>query len=123
MENKGNFSVYVPLKGADYFTAVRLAVGGVCSMAGADMDAAEDFKVCVTEALLILKRGGAKGASVSFSIEDGIRAIVLCEGRGAAESAQEENEISIALLGALIDGVTYSDDDGGICRIELYKSV
>lgn len=123
MEKKDNFSVYVPLKGADYFTAVRLAVGGVCSMAGADMDAAEDFKVCVTEALLILKRGGAEGASVSFSLGGGIRAAVVCEGRGEAEPAQEENEISIALLGALIDGVTYADDDGGICKIELFKSV
>lgn len=114
----------VPLMGADYFTTVRLAVGGVCAMAGADLDAAEDFKVCVTEALLILKRGGALCADVSFEIGGGIKADVKRVSRGVADNtADGDNEISLALLGALVDGATYTKDGGEICEIDLFKSV
>jgi len=123
MDSVEKFSLYVPLKGADYFTTVRLAVGGICNMAGADIDAVEDFKVCVTEALLILKRGGAESASVEFSLDGGVKACVTIQKRGASSSSNEENEISIALLGALIDGVTYSKDGDDIYKIELFKSV
>lgn len=124
MEFGESFSIYVPLKGADYFTTVRLAVGGICNMAGADIDAGEDFKVCVTEALLILKRGGAEGASVDFSFDGGVKACVTCGKRGKPSSDSEgEDEISIALLSALIDGVTYSKDGDDIYKIELFKSV
>ena len=49
------FSITTPLTG-EYFTTVRLTVGGVCALAGFDVDATEDFKVCVTECLLILNR-------------------------------------------------------------------
>lgn len=119
----GNFLLRVPLKGADYFTTVRLAVGGICAMAGADLDAAEDFKVCVTEALLILKRGGSICAEISFEIDDGVKANVKCVSRGEEASSDDENEISLALLGALVDDATYTKDGGEICEIDLFKSV
>lgn len=119
----GNFLMRVPLTGADYFTTVRLAVGGVCAMAGADLDAAEDFKVCVTEALLILKRGGVLCADVSFDIDGGVKAKVKSVSRGGEVSVDGDNEISLALLGALVDNVDYTKDDGEICEIDLSKSV
>ena len=46
------FSVQLPLTG-EYLTTVRLTTGGLCSLMGFDIDSAEDFKVCVTESLLI----------------------------------------------------------------------
>ena len=50
------FLVTLPLTG-EYLTTVRLTTGGLCALAGFDVDEAEDYKVCVTESLLILKHG------------------------------------------------------------------
>lgn len=52
-----NFCVSLPLS-SEYLTTVRLTTGGLCALCGFDVDSAEDFKVCVTESLLILKRNG-----------------------------------------------------------------
>jgi len=123
MAEKDSFSIRVPLNGADYFTTVRLAVGGICAMAGEDMDATEDFKVCVTEALLILKRGGALNAEVSFVVENGVRARAVCLSRADIGAEDDGNEISLALLGALVDDANYFENDGAICEIDLFKSV
>lgn len=117
------FSLRVPLRGIDYFTTVRLAVSGILSAAGADIDAAEDFKVCVTEALLMLKRGGALCAEVSFFVGKVITAKVVCLNRGEASPSDDENEISAALLGALVDKAEYVEKDGEIDGITLYKSL
>ena len=51
------FSVTTPLTG-EYLTTVRLTTGGLCALVGFDVETAEDYKVCVTESLLILKRNG-----------------------------------------------------------------
>jgi len=117
------FSIRVPLRGTDYFTAVRLAVSGILSAAGADIDTAEDFKVCVTEALLILKRGGSECAEVSFHAEKDITAKVVCLKRGEPSFSDGENEISSALLGALVDRAEYVEKDGEIDEITLFKSL
>ena len=42
----------------DVMTTVRLATGGVCSLVSLSYDDGEDCKVCVTESLLLLVRGG-----------------------------------------------------------------
>ena len=47
------FSIRLPLTG-EYLTTVRLTTAGLCSLAGLDVDFIEDYKVCVTESLLIL---------------------------------------------------------------------
>ena len=47
------FSITLPLTG-EYLTTVRLTTGGICALADFDVDSTEDFKVCVTECLLIL---------------------------------------------------------------------
>jgi hypothetical protein len=52
----------------EYFTTVRLTVGGVCALAGFDVDTTEDFKVCVTECLLILNRNGFAAATISLTL-------------------------------------------------------
>lgn len=62
------FSVSMPLSN-EYLTTVRLATGGLCALCGFDVDSAEDFKVCVTESLLILKRNGFQAAEVCFGWE------------------------------------------------------
>ena len=66
--------------GSEIMTTVRLAVGGVCSLLGFGIDAAEDCKVCVTESLLLLLHGGCERAKLSFERGEMLR--VLIEGEG-----------------------------------------
>ena len=106
------FTVCLPLE-SDYFTTVRLTTGGLCSLAGFDVDSAEDFKVCVTESLLILKRNGFSGANVKFTVGEALE----CELRGVLPTGEKEegfeDEISYSLLNALLGKVDFEKDEAG----------
>lgn len=77
-----------------YMTALRLVAGAVCSAHDVDIDAAEDFKVCVTESVIILKNCGFDAVNVTFG-GDGVCCTV--EGEGGNPIAGE-NEFSLALI-------------------------
>lgn len=88
----------------ELMTTVRLATGGVCALLGLNLDESEDCKVCVTESLLLLKHRGYAAAQVVFE-EDGK---VHIAGEGEPKESEDEypeDEISFALLSALLDGV------------------
>ncbi len=95
-------SLEFPLS-ADIMTTVRLVTGGVCALAGFDLDGTEDCKVCVTESILLLSRGGAKNVRLSFQRADGLQ--IFLEGENCKECAERsvEEEISVALLNALVE--------------------
>ncbi len=85
-------------------------------MAGFDVDLGEDFKVCVTESLLILKRNGFSSASVEFGVGESLSCRIcgqeLC---GEKEDALED-EISHALLSALLGKVDIvKENDRVVC--------
>ena len=109
------FSVTLPLTG-EYLTTVRLTTGGLCSVADFDVDSAEDFKVCVTESLLILKRNGYRRAEIEFCVGDSL--FCKISGLDFREIPREEmeDEISYALLNALLGKVVFTKNDGG--RVE-----
>lgn len=90
-------------------TTVRLVTGGVCALVGFGIDEAEDCKVCVTEALLLLLHAGAKNASVSFEREERLKICLqaACEKR----ELSDENEISIALLNALVEDLSIKNEN------------
>ena len=72
------FHFSLPLTDGTLMTTVRLTVGGITAAAGLDVDEGEDFKVCVTEALLIVKRNGFQEASVRFDfLVNGVSARIL----------------------------------------------
>ena len=100
------FSVTLPLTG-EYLTTVRLTTGGLCALVGFDVESAEDYKVCVTESLLILKRNGFSSATIEFSVGEALACRVL----GMEENGEQENsfedEISRALLSALVGEVEF----------------
>ena len=119
------FDFSLSLESGSLMTTLRLTVGGLASAAGLDLDAGEDFKVCVTEGLLLLKRNGCSSAAAHCEISDGC---LLCEiragvkGGAAAEETALENEISYALLGALVDEVSFDKQrDGSVSAIRLLK--
>lgn len=105
--------------GSEMLTSVRLATGGMCSLAGLDLDDSEDCKVCVTESLLILMHRGYGEAKVVLEEDGGIR--VKAEGCGEAADRAEnsEDEISFALLSALLGEVTEEKRDGKLCAISF----
>ncbi len=112
------FSINTPLTG-EYFTTVRLTVGGLCALSGFDVDLAEDFKVCVTESLLILKRNGFSSAKVEFSLGEALSCRVSGETQTGEKEDGLEDEISHALLQALLGKVDVVKDGERVVRIEF----
>lgn len=111
------FSVVLPLTG-EYLTTVRLTTGGLCALAGFDVDKTEDFKVCVTESLLILKRNGFENAKMEFTVRETLACIVSGMEKTGGKTEELEDEISRALLGALVESVEFvKDADGCVEKI------
>ena len=106
------FSVTLPLTG-EYLTTVRLTTGGLCSLVGFDVDFAEDFKVCVTESLLILKRSGYTTATIDFTVDEALGCHVYGKERQGEKENSPEDEISRALLSALLGDVKWDTDENG----------
>lgn len=106
------FTLQLPLTG-EYIPTVRLTTGGVCALAGFDVDSTEDFKVCVTESLLLLKRSGYQTATIVFTVGEALGCAVTGETRGEKERETLEEEISYALLSALLGKVDFEKNDDG----------
>ena len=109
------FSVTLPLTG-EYLTTVRLTTGGLCSLVGFDVDFAEDFKVCVTESLLILKRSGYTAATIDFTVGEALGCHIVGVEKGGEQENSPEDEISRALLSALLGDVAWDTDKNGEVR-------
>lgn len=103
--------LYFPVRG-DLMTTVRLASAGVCSAAGVDLERSEDCKVCVTESVLLLKRKGFSAVRILFEEEDGLSVCVTGEGEGTETKEDAEDEISLALLSALLESVHTEEKEG-----------
>ena len=113
------FSINLPITG-EYLTTVRLTTGGICALAGFDVDSAEDFKVCVTESLLLLKRGGFTSATIDFTIGEALGCHIIGVEKGGEKENSPEDEISRALLSALLGDVEWDVDcNGEVCGIRF----
>ena len=110
------FKMRVVLR-SDVMTTVRLATGGVCSLAALSYDDGEDCKVCVTESLLLLLRGGYACADVTFTEGDALSVLVEGEGGAAKNAPCEEDEIALALINALAENVEMRRQDGALRTI------
>lgn len=110
------FSVEFNLRDSEYLTALRLVAGAVCSAADVDVDVLEDFKVCVTESALILKNGGFEKVKAEFDADGGVCASV--SGIGGTPSAGEY-ELSLALIGALVEKCEINENGGIIDKVTL----
>ena len=111
------FLVDLPLTG-EYLTTIRLTTGGLCALSGFDVDAAEDYKVCVTESLLILKRNGFVRAAITFTVGEELACNVCGVDKTGKKEDSLEDEISRALLAALVGEVEFVKDcDGAVQAI------
>lgn len=109
------FSISLPLSN-EYLTTVRLTTGGLCSLAGFDVDSSEDFKVCVTESLLILRRNGFRAAAVEFEIGEMLSFSAAGLEGGEPEEKGADEEISYALLNALVGNVQFERNEAGLVQ-------
>ena len=110
------FTVEFYLSDSEYLTALRLVAGAVCSSADVDIDALEDFKVCVTECANILKNCRFERIKAQFDTENGVVATLTGLG-GKADRG--DNELSLALISALVDSCEIDEKNGIIDRITL----
>lgn len=113
--------ITLPLE-SEYFTTVRLTCGGICAQAEFDVDFTEDVKVCVTESLLVLKRNGFKRAEIAFLIGEGLDVSVEGKDQTGEKTEGVEDEISYALLDALIGGVELEKDDNGRVKAVRFQA-
>ena len=111
-------TIELPLEG-EYFTTVRLATGGLCALSGFDLDSSEDFKVCVTECLLILKRNGFKKANIRFETGEALSCAISGVGEPSEKEDTIEDEISYALLNALLGEVDFEKENGRVLKISF----
>ena len=83
------------------------------------MDTAEDYKVCVTESLLILKRNGFLTASICFTVDgETLGCAISGAEKGGQKEDSMEDEISRALLSALVGNAVFSEnEEGGVEKI------
>ena len=112
----GKFFVNLPLTG-EYLTTVRLTTGGLCALAEFDVEATEDFKVCVTESLLILKRNGFITANIQFEVGESLACIITGDEASGEKEDGFEDEISRALLSALLGKVEFVETNGRVEKI------
>lgn len=123
-ERDNEFTAELPLLN-DFFTTVRLTTGGICALCGLDVDYTEDVKVCVTEGLLVLKRNGYARAKLSFVFtgEGGkMRCRLIGLGGRTKNAAQggAEDEISFALLAALVEESNVEKDGAAVTEISFF---
>lgn len=111
------FKINFALADSEYMTAVRLVVGAICSAADVDVDAAEDFKVCVTESCIILKNSGFEEVEIEFNTSGGVTATVSGLYGGALQAG--DNDFSLALVSALVSSCNIEKQDDVISKVIL----
>lgn len=115
-----NFCVSLPLS-SEYLTTVRLTTGGLCALCGSTW-IGEDFKVCVTESLLILKRNGFRAADISFRTAESLACTVSGKEKGEPEEKTADDDISYALLNALLGNAEFVKDDAGTVQTIAFEA-
>lgn len=111
-----DLSVKFYLADSEYYTALRLVAGAVCSAANVDVDTLEDFKVCVTESALIFKNCGYEQIEATFCVDKGVRAEICGIGGNITEG---DNALSLALISALVKRADIENTDGIVNKVIL----
>jgi len=111
-----DFTVEFNLSDSEYMTALRLAVGAVCTAADVDVESLEDMKVCVTESCLLLKSCGYQSVKVVLSTSGGFSAKVSGFGGSPKEC---DSGFSLALISALVTSLDIAKTCGVVSGLTL----
>jgi serine/threonine-protein kinase RsbW len=107
VESARAVSLTVPAK-PDYVVLARLALGAVCRLAPLSPEEVGDLKLAMTEAaaMVVTAEADADGESppmqFRFDVQDD-RIVLEVSGGGSPSMAQEERDLSAAIIEATVD--------------------
>jgi serine/threonine-protein kinase RsbW len=107
-------SLTVPAK-PDYVVLARLALGAVCRLAPLTPEEVGDLKLAMTEAAAMVVTGPPAGDAdqssmqFRFDVQDD-RIVLEVSGAGSPTMAQDERELSAAIIQATVDEYTHEGD-------------
>ena len=100
----------------------RLTASAVCSLLKIDIEEAEDIKVCVNEACLIMMGNNFSKVNINFDMENNLKIDISGSGNCSKSLNSADNkDLSVMLLNSLIDNVEYKKDGEKITSITLIK--
>jgi serine/threonine-protein kinase RsbW len=112
----------------EYVSVARLTASAVAARIGFDIDAIEDFKAAVSEAVIILMNQGAQMESFSwhFGIDEGYGLTARVQGiyskTAQSNTVNEICELSQFIIESLMDKVEMVRSGEIIKEIRIYKS-
>lgn len=114
----------IPAK-PEYVLTVRLAVAGIATRAGLDVESIEDLKVCVAEGCILLigedKTVEDERIDISFTFDEALK-IDLSRKKRCTLLSGEAGELSVSIMESLVDNVSISCEDEA-CAISLVKQL
>ena len=117
-------SLTIPAK-PEYVLTVRLAVAGIATRAGLDVESIEDLKVCVAEGCILLigeeESAGNENIDISFKIDKELE-INLSRNKRCTLLSGEAGELSVSIMESMVDRVFISCMDDA-CTISLLKEL
>lgn len=119
-----SINLQLPFK-AEYVSIARLAVSGIASRLGFDIDEIEDIKVAVSEVCNKLVNIGSKTSqcySINFEIsEKYLKVTFYCEDKSINCIFDDENtELAVSIIEALMDDVEFCTDSSYILSMNKY---
>ena len=121
LESTRAVSLTVPPK-PDYVVLARLALGAVCRLAPLTPEEVGDLKLAMTEAAAMVVAPEAVASDddppmrFRFDVRDD-RVVLEVSGGGSAAMAQEERELSAAIIQATVD--EYQQDGDAMTLVKL----
>ncbi len=128
-----NLKISIPGK-PEYLTMVRLAATSIASMAGFDIETAEDIKTAVAEACKNVACHGSSGFSTRYVVEcnvdKGVIEIIVrddCDCHTLEKTCKpclncpEEGDLGVYVMKTLMDDVEFGRDDSGHKFVKMGK--
>ncbi|NLG88688.1 MAG: anti-sigma regulatory factor [Clostridiaceae bacterium] len=126
MKENDTVKIHLPRK-ADYASLIRLAVSGIASKIGFDIDVIEDIKVAVSEVcnkiVSLSTENCDKYYDITFQLfSDGLKVQFKVPGGFAGKMFEgESGEFAYAIISSLMD--EFSVDCNGDCIITMGKNL
>ena len=126
MKENDTVTIHLPRK-ADYASLVRLAISGIASKIGFDIDVIEDIKVAVSEVcnkiVSLEPENSDKYYDITFHLfSDGLKVQFTVTGDLAQKMFEgESGEFAYAIISSFMD--EFSVDCNGDCVITMGKSL
>lgn len=120
----------------EYRTMIRLITGSIATMAGFDVETADELKDCVYEACKLVSCHGQEGWSDRFIIDcnfekvkvevkvtDDCEAHTIKKVRKQCKYCPQEGDIGKVIIKSLMDEVEFGNDEVGHKFVKMVKEI